>query len=134
MPRLEFSHFHSYLSPKDEITLPIRIGCGTKSVPVVATIDTGASHCLFERPHGEWLGLVIESGERRLFRTAAGPVETFGHLVHIEAFETVIESMVYFFADPTINKNLLGRSGWLDRIRLGLVHYDRELYLAGYDS
>jgi hypothetical protein len=41
--------------------------------------------------------------------------------------------MVYFFADPAINKNLLGRNGFLDRIRLGLVHYDRELYLAPYD-
>jgi hypothetical protein len=41
--------------------------------------------------------------------------------------------MVYFFADERINKNLLGRIGWLDRIRLGLVDHDGELYLAPYD-
>jgi len=40
--------------------------------------------------------------------------------------------MVYFVANPELDKNLLGRNGFLDRIRLGLVHYDRELYLAPY--
>jgi len=29
------------------------------------------------------------------------------------------QTVVYFFADERINKNLLGRLGWLDRIRLG---------------
>jgi hypothetical protein len=37
-------------------------------------------------------------------------------------------------ADPAIKKNLLGRTGWLNRIRLGIVDHDRELYLAPYDS
>ena len=41
--------------------------------------------------------------------------------------------MVYFFADGQINKNLLGRTGWLDRVRLGLFEYDQQLYLAPYD-
>jgi hypothetical protein len=44
-----------------------------------------------------------------------------------------IESMVYFFPEERINKNLLGRVGWLDRVRFGLVDYDHELYLAAYD-
>ncbi len=41
--------------------------------------------------------------------------------------------MVYFFADEHISKNLLGRTGWLDRVRLGIVDYDQQLYLAEYD-
>lgn len=41
--------------------------------------------------------------------------------------------MVYFFADKEIEKNLLGRSGWLDRVRFGLVDYDRKFYLSAYD-
>ena len=100
---------------------------------VVPIIDTGASDCLFERKWAEWLGLHIEAGEHRVFRTATGPLQTYGHIIQIVAFDAVIESMVYFFADPSIHKNLLGRNGFLDRIRLGLVHYDRELYLAPYD-
>jgi len=33
-----------------------------------------------------------------------------------------------------IRKNHLGRNGWLDRLRLGIIDYDRELYLAPYNS
>jgi hypothetical protein len=43
-------------------------------------------------------------------------------------------SMVYFFADQSIRKNVLGRQGWLDRIRLGLIDHDQELYLAAYNE
>jgi hypothetical protein len=41
--------------------------------------------------------------------------------------------MVYFFADQRIGKNLLGRVGWLDRVRLGVADHDHLLYLAAYD-
>ena len=41
--------------------------------------------------------------------------------------------MVYFFGNEAITKSVLGRSGWLDRIRLGIVDHDRTLYLAAYD-
>ena len=44
----------------------------------------------------------------------------------------VIHSLVYFFAESAIRKNVLGRNGWLDRVRIGLVDYDREFYLAAY--
>jgi hypothetical protein len=41
--------------------------------------------------------------------------------------------MVYFAADEHIKKNLLGRIGWLDRVRIGLIDYDHEIYLGPYD-
>jgi hypothetical protein len=67
------------------------------------------------------------------FRTANGRVEAFGHLVTVETLGLKFESVVYFFADERINKNLLGRLGWLDRIRLGLIDHDGVLYVASYD-
>ncbi len=79
------------------------------------------------------LSLDVEAGEAKGFRTAAGRVDTFGHLVMIETFGLRFESVVYFFGDERINKNLLGRIGWLDRIRLGLIDHDGELYVARYD-
>jgi len=133
MPHLDFVTVHSYSDSNGIVTCPVRLRSGTGSVRIFPTIDTGASDCLFERKWGDWLGLDIEAGEDRIFHTATGPLHTFGHIVQIVAFDIAIESMVYFFADPAINKNLLGRNGFLDRLRLGLVHYDRELYLAPYD-
>ena len=79
------------------------------------------------------LNLEIEAGDAKTFSTATGPVDTFGHMVSLEVLDIEFESMVYFFADQLINKNLLGRGGWLDRVRFGLVDYDREVYLAAYD-
>lgn len=43
-------------------------------------------------------------------------------------------AMVYFFADEEINKNVLGRAGWLDRVRVGLVDHDSMLYVAPYNA
>ncbi len=43
------------------------------------------------------------------FRTATGRVQASGHLVTIETLGLNFESVVYFFADVRINKNLLGR-------------------------
>ena len=42
--------------------------------------------------------------------------------------------MIFFFADTEIVKNVLGRKGWLDRVRIGIVDYDRLIYIARYDS
>ena len=98
-----------------------------------ALVDTGASYCLFEREHGELLELDIEAGEPKVFATVAGRLDTFGHMVSIEVLGMTFDSVVYFFADEGVKKNLLGRRGWLDRIRFGLVDHDQLLYLAPYD-
>ena len=50
----------------------------------------------------------------------------------MEVLEIELESTAYFFADQGIKKNLLGRAGWLDRIRFGLVDHDQLLYVAEY--
>src|SRR5437870_1989699 len=39
-------------------------------------------------------------------------------------------STVYFFAESGIARNVLGRRGWLDRLRFGLVDYDQAIYIA----
>ena len=133
MPRLEFNRRHSYPERREGISLPIVLKNGSEVRDVLAYVDTGASNCLFEREHGEMLNLDIELGQPKKFWSATGSVETFGHMVEIEIPGLNVVSMVYFFADERINKNLLGRTGWLDRVRLGLVDHDLSLYLAPYD-
>jgi hypothetical protein len=68
------------------------------------------------------------------FRTANSAFEAFGHEVEISVLGIVTNALVYFFADPAIDRNVLGRIGWLDRVRLGLVHHDSKVYLAPYDQ
>lgn len=42
--------------------------------------------------------------------------------------------MVYFAAHEGYNRNLLGRHGWLNRVRLGLIDYEGKLYLNHADE
>jgi predicted aspartyl protease len=113
--------------------LSVTLSSAVETIEFLAYVDTGASHCLFEREHAEILGLDVEAGEPMVFRTATGGVEAFGHMVELEVLDIRFESMVYFFRDPGIRRNLLGRSGWLDRVRLGIVDYDSTVYIAPYD-
>lgn len=133
MPRLEFSHRRSYAPGVEGISLPVVLRKAGESVDLLASVDTGASNCLFEREHADLLNLEIETGHPKTFWTATGRVETFGHTVELDVLGLQVESLVYFFADERINRNLLGRTGWLDRVRFGLIDHDLELYLAAYD-
>ena len=62
------------------IPVPIVLRSGSERADLFAYIDTGASDCLFARGQGELLGLNIESGEPKTFRTASGRIQAFGHI------------------------------------------------------
>ena len=133
MPSLEFQHAYRYDSVQTGINVPVSITASGLTVRFIARVDTGASACLFERALGEKLAFDIESGEPQSFGTAIGRVRAFGHTVSIETLGLRFESVVYFFEDTAIQRNLLGRAGWLDRVRLGIVDHDSLLLVASYD-
>jgi hypothetical protein len=80
---LELDTTHQYTDAKDGIHVPITLVIGSQSVELVAKLDTGAAHCIFER---------------------------------------------------TFSRNFVGRSGWLDRLRVGIIDYDRMLFVGPYQS
>lgn len=131
---LDFAKAYSYCGRDAAISVPIVLRSGENSVDLVATVDTGASHCLFEGAYARVLGLDPAQGVPKRFRTANSTFEAFGHEVEIEALGVVTHSLAYFFAEPEITKNVLGRGGWLDRVKLGVVDHDRILYLDAFDS
>jgi hypothetical protein len=126
----KFSYFYDTL--KTGITLPTILQFGELLVNVDAKIDTGATFCVFERIHGENLGLEIESGDFLRFTTATGNFDTFGHTINLSVLGLETESTVYFAADESFYLNILGRQGWLDRVKLGLIDYEGKLLLSEY--
>jgi len=44
------------------------------------------------------------------------------------------DTMVFFAADAELNRNVLGRLVWLDRVVLGLIDYEGKLYLSRYSE
>jgi hypothetical protein len=130
---LEFdSVFHDELD-RDGIFLPTTLRHGQQTAQLEAQIDTGASCCIFNRGLGEDIGLDIESGFRQDVSTVTGAFTTYGHAVIVSVLGFDFEAVVYFAADQSFTRNVLGRSGWLNRVRLGIVYHDSEVYLSSYD-
>jgi hypothetical protein len=134
MHELQFTGVHSYASDKDGISVPVMLRSGDRIVSLAASVDTGSTFCLFRAELAEALGFDLKSGQHQRLRTANSSFDAFGHEVELTVLDVVTHSTVYFFADETINKNVLGRVGWLDRVRLGLVDHDGSLYLAPYNA
>lgn len=131
---LTFRHEHRYDTREPGITIPVVLSRGDRSLEVPAKIDTGASACIFQHWIGAVLGVSVESGELAEFATGGGSFRAYGHEVVLKTtgFEAAV--LVYFAANREYPRNLLGRQGWLDRMRIGLVDYDGILYLSGYDD
>jgi hypothetical protein len=131
---LTFARLHVYDTRELGIQLPVRLTVGGKSLGVQAKLDTGSSLCVFPRRYGEELDVDIESGEYQRIGTAVGGFDAYGHWARILALGFEYEAVVYFAKDHSFNRNILGRQGWLDRVRLGLVDYEGKLYLSDYND
>jgi len=129
---ISFAKRHSYSGSADSITIPVVLKAGRERVDFVASLDTGAAYCVFRRTYAEALGLEVERGVPMSFATANSRFQAFGHEVTISTLDIEVHSLVFFFADANIVKNVLGRHGWLDRLNVGIVDHDQLLYLGGY--
>ncbi len=70
MHQLSFAQTHSYIGRDESITLPVTLRSGLQPVDLLASLDTGASSCLFESGYAAELGLDLNQGFLAPFRTA----------------------------------------------------------------
>ena len=89
---------------------------------------------IFERKYAEMLGVDVDSGRLQHFRTVAGSFAAYQHELTIQTLGIEFSAVVFFAQDSTFNRNFLGRSGWLDRLRVAIVDYDRLLFVSPYQS
>lgn len=127
---LEFAKTYNYNTLETGISLPVILQFGENFIEIHAKLDTGSTHCIFERKHAELLDLDIESGEPTTIGTATGKFLAFEHRITLVTFGLSWEATVCFIAEDGIKRNILGRQGWLDRVKLGLVDYVGKLLLS----
>jgi hypothetical protein len=132
--QLVFDELQFYDPGKNGISVPVILKLGDLSVISTAKIDSGASHCILERYLGEELGLRIEDGYRQATSTVTGSFITYGHELTLSVLGFEFDSMIYFAEDESFTRNVLGRQGWLNKIRLGIVDYEGKLYLSRSDT
>ncbi len=134
MKQLDFTQEYLYSDETDGISIPTHLSYRGKSIVVSAKLDTGAACCLFRDEHAKDLGVPVEEGAYTILDTLGGPLESFGHEVTIQTCGLTFQSVVYFAKYPNLRRNLLGRQGWLRKLRLAVIDYDNLLYLNAYDS
>jgi len=132
--QLSFTRRETYNSLASGISLETTLRSAELFINCDAKIDTGAEVCLFQRAIGEALEIPIEDGLKKRLETLTGVLTAFGHQVVLETLGLQLQTIVYFAASDEVRRNLLGRQGWLQLIRLGIVDYDSELYLSLYDE
>ncbi len=131
---LRFEDLLEYDAGKEGITVPTTLRSGNSYVRVESKLDTGSTYCVFERLQGELLGLDIESGLQQWIGTATGSFLTYGHEVTLSVRGFDFDVVAYFAKDESFNRNVLGRHGWLNRVRMGLIDYQGKLYLSHADD
>ena len=107
---------------------------GNSVVSLEAKVDTGATYCVFRRAIGDLLGLDIETGHPQSMNTPTGAFDTYGHEVEMKTLGVEMRAVVYFAADEHFNRDVLGEIGWLDRLRIGIIHHDGLLYLSAHND
>jgi len=130
--QLTFASAHDYGT--DAIIIPVMLRLGNAAARTDAYLDTGATFCVFKRSLAEPLGLEVETGEPLRLSTVTGSFDAYGHMLTLETFGYSFDVTVYFAAHESFTRNVLGRRGWLDQVRLGLVEYESKLYLSRYDE
>ncbi len=131
---LTFEDLLEYDAGKESITVPATLRSGNSYVRVEAKLDTGSTFCVFQRLQGELLGLDIESGFPEWIGTAMGSFLTYGHEVTLSVRGFDFDIVAYFAKDESFNRNVVGRHGWLNRVRMGLIDYEGKLYLSRADD
>ena len=132
---LTFRRTHNYAAQgRHGITVPIELTFGARTVRLPAKLDTGASCCIVQRDYAEQLGIDVEAGELITIGTANSSFPAYGHDVTMKCFEWQFESKVFFPRDREIERNVVGRAGWLQQFRIAIVDYDSLLYISHYDQ
>lgn len=132
--QLAFNLLHEYDPTQSGIDVEVVLRVAGVSQRIAAKLDTGATFCIFQREYGEALGFEIESGQPEWIGAATGAFLVYGHPVTLAALGLQFDVIAYFAARYDFSRNVLGRYGWLQQVRIGLVDYEGKLYVSAYDD
>lgn len=133
---LNYSHRYDYSDfSSSGIILPITLVAGQGyTLDFRGIVDTGSPFCVLERYNADMLGLDLYSGIQQRMITAAGTFTAYGHELIIQLFDYQWEATVFFHEDEGFSRNILGRTGFIDHLKIGLVDYNETIFIGSYDD
>ncbi len=132
--KLNFNVSYDYDPRAVDINVPVTLRSGGKTWSATAKLDPGSTFCVFQREIGEHLGFDIERGIPQWIGSVRGSFLAYGHEATLIVLGIETTAIVYFAAEERFPINVLGRVGWLNRVRLGLIDHDSRLFLSAYDD
>lgn len=132
--KIVYQHRFTYDVDNAEIILPVIVDANGHRVSVIAAIDTGSTLCLFQREVAEKLGIRVEDGIKDYVSAMGTIIRVYGHEASLTIGDLAVNLFIYFPEFQQIPRNLLGRQGFLRRLRFGLNDYEGLLYLSHYDD
>lgn len=134
METLSFDEILFYDTLKTGITVSVILKSGEELIDFEAKIDTGSSFCIFERRHAERMKIDVETGDEITISTVTGNFNAYGHELTLSVLGIETHSKVYFAKEESFTRNVLGRQGFLDRVKLGLIDYEGKLFPGEYNK
>src|SRR5690242_2693999 len=119
---LDFGSDLAYEETAAGILLPIRLIHGDRNVELSARLDTGAADCLFDRFYADVLGLV-EKRNRTGLSDGNRFVQSPWLRSHARNARPAMVFCSLFALDGKSRACFPRPRGWLDRVRLGIIHY-----------
>lgn len=129
-----YHHRFAYDVNNAEVILPVIIDANDHKESVIAAIDTGATLCVFQREIAEKLGITVEDGIEDHVNAMGTIIRVYGHEATLSLGDLALNLFVYFPEFQQIPRNLLGRQGFLQRLRFGLNDYEGFVYLSHHDD
>ena len=108
-----YQHFRNTYYP----IIPVTIDNRTKKVTTSAIIDSGAAVSIFHSSVAMPLGIIVESGEKRIFQGASAKLIGYIHKVRMVIANKEFECGVVFSDELSTSFNLLGRKAVLKTSR-----------------
>jgi hypothetical protein len=63
-----------------------------------------------------------------------GSFAAWEHEVTLQTLGVESSAIVFFARDSAFTRNFLGRSGWLGRLRIAIIDYDRMFFLNSWGA
>jgi len=93
---------------------------GTK-IRVDALVDSGAVISVFQGSIAEYLGIMIEEGEKRIFQGVGGKIVGYIHKITLQIGKTKFSCRIAFSNELTTSVNILGRIDFFEKF---LITFD----------
>jgi hypothetical protein len=131
---IAYQHRFDYDLDDTGIALPIILSANGRAEAVTAYVDSGSTLCVFQREMAERLALRVEVGIEDYVNAMGTAIRVYGHEVTLTLGDLALDLFVYFPDYQRIPRNLLGRQGFLRRLRFGLDDYEGFVYLSHHDD